>query len=91
MQSAYDATARKRTVSVTLNGDLYAKAKDAGLNVSQVAETALAAELERKAKEIVRAEIAAEMEAYNAFVAEHGSFADMARDHFKTWNSNDAV
>ena len=40
--SLYDAGARKRTVSLTLNADLYAKAKGAGINVSKVAEAALA-------------------------------------------------
>ena len=38
----FDAGARKRTVSLTLNADLYAKAKDSGINLSKVAEEALA-------------------------------------------------
>src|SRR5690606_11847938 len=45
--STYDHSARKRTVSLTLNGDLYAKAKELGINASRVAEEALAAELTR--------------------------------------------
>jgi post-segregation antitoxin (ccd killing protein) len=41
-KSLYDAGARKRTVSVTLNSDLHAKAKDAGISLSRVAEEAIA-------------------------------------------------
>lgn len=91
MRPAYDVTARKQTVSVTLNSDLYAKAKEAGVNVSRVTEAALIELLERQEKERIRAEIAEEIKALDAFTAEHGSFADMAREYFETWNADDAV
>lgn len=35
-RALYDAGARRRTVSLTLNANLYAKAKDAGINPSKV-------------------------------------------------------
>ncbi len=40
----FDPSAARRTVSLTINGDLYARAKEAGINVSRVAEQALAGE-----------------------------------------------
>lgn len=38
----FDPKAAKQTVSITLNSDLYAKAKSVGINASRVAEEALA-------------------------------------------------
>ncbi|MFI5030677.1 MAG: type II toxin-antitoxin system CcdA family antitoxin [Reyranellales bacterium] len=77
----YDISARKRTVSVTLNEDLYAKAKAEGINASQVAEAALADALALRLAEKVRSEIEQDMAAYNAYVEKHGSPAEMLRDH----------
>lgn len=91
MDGGYERDAGKRTVSVALDGELCAKAEAEGIDVPRTAEAALAAELNRKVRAKVRAEIAREMDAYNAFIAEHGSFADMARDHFRTWNAGDAI
>jgi antitoxin CcdA len=79
-QSAFDPTAKKRTVSLTLNGDLYAKARSLGINISQVAETALEAALRSHLAEAARAEIEQDMAAYNAYVEKHGSPAEMLRD-----------
>jgi antitoxin CcdA len=78
----YDVTAKKQTVSLTLNADLYAKAKSAGVNASQVAEEALAQALARHVAEQVKAEILQDLEAYNAYVAKHGSPAELARAHY---------
>ena len=78
---SYDTSARKRTVSVTLNEDLYAKAKAEGINASQVAEAALADALALRLAEKVRSEIEQDMAAYNAYVEKHGSPAEMLRDH----------
>ena len=76
----YDADARKRTV--TLNADLYAKAKGAGINLSRVAEEAVAQALAQRLAEQVRAEIRRDLGALDAFVEAHGSFADMVREHY---------
>jgi len=80
----YDAGARKRTVSITLNADLYAKAKGAGINLSRVAEKALADAMAQHLAEQVRAEIRQDLGALNAFVETHGSFAEMVREHYAT-------
>jgi len=40
----FEPKAPKQTVSITLNSDLYAKAKSMGINASKVAEEALAYE-----------------------------------------------
>jgi antitoxin CcdA len=80
MRRLYEQAAKKRTISVRLNADLYARAKQAGLNVSQVAEDGLAQALLRRLGESVKAEIRQDLEAYNAYVAEHGSPADLLRE-----------
>ena len=82
--SIYDAGARKRTVSLTLNSDLYAKAKGAGINLSKVAEEARAHALAERLAEQVRADIRQDLGALNAFVETHGSFAEMVREHYAT-------
>lgn len=69
----YDPAARKRTVSLTLNADLYAKAKGAGINLSKVAEAALAQALAQHLAEQARAEIRQDLAALSAFVEAHGS------------------
>jgi post-segregation antitoxin (ccd killing protein) len=73
----YDVGARKRTVSLSLNADLYAKARCAGINLSKVAEQALAHRLVEQAK----ADIHQDLSTLNAFIEEHGSFAEMVREH----------
>ncbi|HEX5080391.1 MAG TPA: type II toxin-antitoxin system CcdA family antitoxin [Geminicoccaceae bacterium] len=87
----FDSEARKRTVSVTLNADLYAKAKGAGINVSKVAEEALAQALRQHLAERARAEIRQDLAALSAFVEAHGSFADMVREHYATVDSDAPV
>jgi antitoxin CcdA len=80
-QPPFDPLARKRTVSLTLNSDLYAKAKAQGIKASQVAEAALAAALAARLTEKVKAEIAQDLAAYDAYVEKHGSPAEMLRDY----------
>ena len=78
----HDVTAAKRTVSLTLNSDLYARAKRLGINASHVAEAALTVEVARRQAELVRADIARDLDAVSAYEAKHGSFAEMAREHY---------
>ena len=54
-QDLDDARARKRTVSLTINGDLYARVRTAGMNASRIAEAALAEALKAHARETLRA------------------------------------
>ena len=77
----FEPSAKKKTVSLALNSDLYSKTRARGINASQIAEAALAAALAaREAKEI-RADIEKDLAAYNAYIDKHGSPAEMLRDH----------
>lgn len=78
----YDVRAAKQTVSLTVNSDLYAKAKNLGINASQVAEEALSETLARRLADQVKAEIRQDLDAYDTYVAEHGSPAELARAHY---------
>ena len=62
MQTAlFDVRARKQTVSMTVNGDLYARIRALGINASRVAEAALAQALREKQAELLRGEIRQDM------------------------------
>ncbi len=78
----YDTQAPKQTVSLTLNSDLYAKAKRLGINASQVAEKAIADEYASLRTKQLRAELQKELEELDRYVEEHGCFSDMVRDHY---------
>jgi post-segregation antitoxin (ccd killing protein) len=80
----YNVKAVKRTVSLTLNSDLYAQAKALDINASQVAEEALAYEVNRRIAEKLKAEIREDIEALDAYEAKHGSFVDIAREHYQS-------
>ena len=87
----YDPGARKRTVSLTLNADLYAKAKSAGINLSKVVEQPLAHALAKWLAEQIEAEIRQDLGALNAFVEVHGSFGEMVHEHYATAESDAPV
>lgn len=78
----YELKAPKQTVSLTLNSDLYAKAKRAGINVSQVAEQAMAEAYSKKRAEMIAAEIRADLAALDDYAARNGDFAELARAQF---------
>lgn len=79
----FEPKAAKQTVSITLNSDLYAKAKSMGINTSKVAEEALAQEYSAGLREALRAEIREEMAALERYEAQHGSFPDLVRAHYE--------
>ena len=81
-EPAFAADAPRQTVSLTINADLFARVKALGVNASRIAEEALAAELARLRLEQLRAEATADVQAEDAYIARHGSFADMARQHY---------
>jgi post-segregation antitoxin (ccd killing protein) len=87
----YDAHARKKTVSVTINPDLWGKSRAAGLNLSEIAETAIAAAFVAVERARIRAEIEQELEVYNKFIAEHGSCAKMMREREAARERDEAV
>ena len=82
-RALFESTAPKQTVSLTLNSDLYAKAKRAGVNASRVAEEALAKAYAEKVSASLRAEVEQDLRAADAYAEEHGSFADLARLHYE--------
>jgi post-segregation antitoxin (ccd killing protein) len=73
----------KQTISLTINSDLVARVKTLGINMSRVAEDALAKELERRRNEALRAELKADIGAFETFIAKHGSFAALVAEHYK--------
>ena len=78
----FDAKAAKQTVSVTLNSDLYAKAKSLGINASKVAEEALAHEYAELRREALKAELRQDLAAVAEYAEKHGSFPDLVREHY---------
>lgn len=75
--------AAKQTVSLTIHAELVAQVKQLGINASRVAEEALAREVRHIQAERLRAEVQQDLEASNAYVAKHGSFTQMVRDHYR--------
>ena len=69
----YDTDASKRPVNLTLNSDLVAKARAEGLNLSALAEDAVASELAKRAREKWEAEIAEACRAHDRYLEEYGS------------------
>jgi post-segregation antitoxin (ccd killing protein) len=78
----FEPKAAKQTVSITLNSDLYAKAKSIGINTSKVAEEALAQEYAQRRSEVLLAEIRQDLAAVEAYAEQHGSFPDLVREHY---------
>jgi post-segregation antitoxin (ccd killing protein) len=75
----YNPAAAKRPVNVSLNGDLVARARAAGLNLSALTEEAVAAALARIAREKFVAEIAQACRVHEAYLAEYGSLGEAVR------------
>ncbi len=75
----YDLSAGKRPVNLTLNGDLVARARTEGLNLSAVAEAAIAGALAQRAREKLAAEIAQGCRVHEQYIAEFGSLSDALR------------
>lgn len=79
----YDTKASKQTVSLTINGELYARAKKLELNVSQIAEQALAEAVQHLDAEQVKADIRDDLAAIAAYEQKHGSFVEMMREYLE--------
>ena len=82
-RALFESSAAKQTVSVTLNSELYAKAKRAGINASRVAEEALAHAYAETIAASLRAELAQDLKSADAYAEKHGSFADLVRRHYE--------
>jgi post-segregation antitoxin (ccd killing protein) len=87
----FDPLAPKQTVSVTLNSDLYAKAKSMGINASKVAEEAVADEYSVRLAAELTAEIRQDVLAAEKYIHEHGSFSDFVKEHYKALDEDGAV
>jgi post-segregation antitoxin (ccd killing protein) len=88
--SAYDPKAAKQTVSLTINSDLYAQAKRFGINASQIAEEALGQEVARRKAERLKEEVRRDLAALDAYESQHGSFAEMVREHYQPADDDSA-
>lgn len=78
--ATHDLTAPRRTVSLTINSDLMARAKAAKINVSAVSEAAVAAALAAKERGALLVALAAENAMYEQMFEEHGSFTEAVFD-----------
>ncbi len=83
MPTSKTSKATKQTVSLTINSGIYAEAKKLGINASEIAEQALAREVARRRVEVIKAEIAQDIAACDAYQRKHGSFAEMMREYFR--------
>jgi len=79
----FEAKAAKQTVSITLNSDLYRKAKTMGINTSKVAEEALATKYAELSSDALLAEMQRGLAAVDAYAEQHGSFAEHVRKHYE--------
>jgi antitoxin CcdA len=68
----YDLNARRKTVSITLNADLVAKASALGINISRTAEAAVIKSFEEAEKANIREEIREAGRITDELVAKHG-------------------
>ncbi len=75
----HHTSAAKRPVNLTLNSDLVAQARAAGLNLSALAEEAVAAALERIARARLAADIGQACRVHDVYLAEYGSLGEAVR------------
>jgi antitoxin CcdA len=83
MSRASRTSTAKRPVNLTMNAHLVERAREAGLNLSALAEEAIATELARRARERWDAEIAEACAAHERYLEEYGSASDMLRAHLE--------
>lgn len=79
MQTYYKTDAPKKPVNLTLNADLLRLGKELGLNLSGIAEEALAQAVKGHLAEAWLRENADAIQAYNEHVDSHGVFSDGLR------------
>ena len=79
MNQLYDHAAPKRATNLSVNRDLLAQAKAAGIPLSQTLEEALVQKLRQRRKTAWRAENSEAVAAYNRRIAEDGAFGDEFR------------
>lgn len=67
---------KKKAVNLSIDAELLAEAKEAGINLSEALERTLAGELKHQRWETWRRENRAAIEAHNEFIREHGLLSD---------------
>jgi antitoxin CcdA len=79
MQTAYNPGAPKRPTNLSLNSDLLRQARELDINLSQVLEHALDAEVRKKRAEQWLLENREAIAQYNADIEKNGVFSDGLR------------
>lgn len=79
MQAYYKADAPKKPVNLSLNSDLLKLSKELGLNLSGLAEEAIAQAVRSRLEEAWLKENAEAIQAYNKRVEANGVFSDGLR------------
>jgi antitoxin CcdA len=80
MRACYKTDAPKKPVNLPLNGDLLKVSKDLGLNLSGLAEEAIAKAVRARLAEVWLSENAEAILAYNKRVESQGVFSDGLRN-----------
>jgi len=80
MQAYYKTDAPKKPVNLSLNGDLLKVSKNLGLNLSGLAEEAIAKAVRARLAEAWLAENSDAIHAYNERVESQGVFSDGLRN-----------
>lgn len=75
-------SAPKRTVSITLDADLYANAKSVGVNISKVAEEALEIAYADRRRALLAAQLQQDVAAAESYAQMHGAFSELVRAHY---------
>jgi antitoxin CcdA len=81
---AYESTAAKKPVNLSVNSDLLRQAKELKVNVSQVLEVALASQVKRLREAQWLEDNKAAIDAYNRHVEENGLPFDSLRQ--RSWS-----
>jgi post-segregation antitoxin (ccd killing protein) len=83
LEKAYDERARKRPANITINGDLLDKAKSFGINVSKIAEAALAMTVAEEHQRHLQRRIDATCEMINDFWEDGEHPADIHSEYLQ--------
>jgi len=75
----FDPAAAKRPVNLSLNSDLVTRARREGLNLSALAEEAVAAALSRVARAKFESAVEQACRVHDQYLAEYGSLGDAVR------------
>jgi len=80
MKSLYDLQAPKKTIGLTINGDLLTRAQELNIDLSLTLETALKEALLEQCASQWKTENRTAVKAYNDFVKDNSCFSDDYRN-----------